>query len=199
MEHLWSDLNKLRNIYLLKSINRSTSVGERMENPAEHSWSAMVLAEFFLQKQEKADASKIDAPKIDRLRVLELLLFHDLVEIETGDICITKQGKKADKEEAEKIAMDFLAQKLPQSIATLYKERFIEYLERKTIESRFAQAIDSFDAELHEMDYKKDWKGWTEEFLRGKKKKYFEEFPFVDAAFEETTRFARENGYFVQK
>jgi len=74
-----------------------------------------------------------------------------------------------------------------------------EFEENKTKEAKFAQAIDKLDAEIHELDYKKDWKGWTEEFLKEEKEKYFEEFPKIKQAFEKITNYARENGYFNQR
>ena len=47
----------------------------------------------------------------------------------------------------------------------------------KTIEATFAQAIDKLDADIHELDYKIDWLGWTEEFARKCKQSYFNSFP----------------------
>lgn len=73
-----------------------------------------------------------------------------------------------------------------------------EYEEAKTREARFCKAIDALDAEIHEMDYKEDWKGWTEDFLRKSKEHLFDDFPELKELFEETTKFARDNGYFNQ-
>ena len=68
-----------------------------------------------------------------------------------------------------------------------------EFDENKTKEAKFAQAIDKLDAEIHELDYKKDWKGWTEEFLRKEKEIYFKEFPKIKQAFEKITNYLKEN------
>ncbi len=48
------------------------------------------------------------------------------------------------------------------------------------------------------MDYKEDWKGWTKEFLRRTKGPLFEEFPELKEAFEKTTIYTRDEGYFSQ-
>ena len=63
----------------------------------------------------------------------------------------------------------------------------------------FAKAIEELDSTLHEMDYKEDWKGWTEEFLREKKEKYYKEFPILMEIFEEFLRYANQEGFFTQK
>ena len=49
----------------------------RIENDAEHSWHIAVAAMLF---REYADD-----PKVDLLRVIKMLLVHDLVEIDAGD------------------------------------------------------------------------------------------------------------------
>ena len=49
----------------------------RYENDAEHSWHIVVAAMLF---KEYADD-----PEVDLLRVIKMLLVHDLVEIDAGD------------------------------------------------------------------------------------------------------------------
>jgi len=183
------EINRLREIYRLKEVERSNSVGVRKESSAEHSWSCLILADYFLSK------SKL---KINRLKVYELLMYHDLVEIETGDICISKVEERKNKDENERKASAILAQKLPSPLQKKFKYLFQEFLEQKTIESRFAKAIDHLDAELHELDYKEDWKGWTEEFLRSKKEHLFKEFPEMADVFEKVMVWARKEGFFSQ-
>ncbi len=152
-----NNLFNIRKFYQLKHVERNAPVGKRKESPAEHSWSCLILADYFLNKMKKKDGEALD-----RLKVYELLMYHDVVEIEAGDICISKEEK------------------------------------RKTKEAKFAKAIDALDAEIHELDYKEDWKGWTEEFLRRKKGPLVEEFPELKQAFEEIMQYAKEEGYFDQ-
>ena len=63
----------------LKQVLRRTWLMDqsRYENDAEHSWHIAVAAVLF---QEYADD-----PKVDLLRVIKMLLAHDLVEIDAGD------------------------------------------------------------------------------------------------------------------
>ena len=75
---LRSQLNFIREIDALKSVRRKTLLldGSRTENDAEHSWEmatmAIVLARYVPQGA-------------DLLRIIKMLLIHDLVEIDAGD------------------------------------------------------------------------------------------------------------------
>ena len=184
------ELERIRKIYHLKNIERSTSVGKRKESPAEHTWSSLVLADYFL------NLMKDDS--IDRLKVYEMLMYHDLIEIEVGDTCLSKIEERQDKEEKEKEALPVFKNKLPEAIRGKFEVLFTEFIEQKTHEAKFCKAVEYLDAEIHELDYKEDWKGWTEEFLREKKERLFEEFPEMREVFEKSTKFARDNGFFEQ-
>jgi putative hydrolases of HD superfamily len=184
------EILRLRVINRLKEVERFGSVGKRKESAAEHSWSCLVLADYFLSKTKS---------KIDRLKVYELLMYHDMVEIETGDIPLhpSRPRNKLAADEIE--AAEKLGRKLPKQFSEKFIQLFAEFLEQKTIEARFAKAVDQIESELHEVDQKPDWKGWTEEFLRAHKEKYVKEFPEISEAFEEITKFVRKEGYFDQK
>ena len=74
------EINKIKKLYELKKIYRSTKVENRFESSAEHSWSCLILADYFINKYHL---------NINKQKVFELLLYHDLVEIETGDTPLT--------------------------------------------------------------------------------------------------------------
>ncbi len=183
-------LQKIRTFYQLKTIERANSVGKRKESPAEHSWSCLILADYFL--------SIMKDKTLNRLKVYELLMYHDVVEIEAGDINILEDHKRKDKKEKEIQAAKILQKQLPKALSQKFIDLFNEYEEGKTTEAKFARAIDALDAEIHELDYKDDWKGWTEEFLRKKKEHLFIDFPELKALFEESVAFCRKEGYFEQ-
>ncbi len=182
------ELHKLRKFYELKNVERTAKVGARRESPAEHTWSALILADYFLNKMKNS--------KLDRLKVYELLMYHDVVEIEAGDVNLLDEQKRKHKAEREKQAAHVLHQHFPLELGKKFLVLFQEYEEGKTKEARFAKAIDALDAKIHELDYKEDWKGWTEEFLRKKKGPLFEEFPELKKFFEESLKFCRKEGYF---
>lgn len=181
------DINKYRIFNKLKSVYRAASVDNRKESSAEHSWGCLILADFFL--------SKIDQ-KIDRLRVYELLMYHDVVEIESGDMPINLNLSDAHKKDLEHNGAKKLAEKMPNVLAEKFRAMFSEFENQKTVESRFARAIDVLDAEIHELDYKQDFKGWTEEFIREKKAALFEEFPALKEVFNEVLEYMTKEGYF---
>ncbi|MDI6737250.1 MAG: HD domain-containing protein [Nanoarchaeota archaeon] len=98
----------------------------------------------------------------------------------------------------ESSAMKKMEKEMPASLGKKAALLFKEFEECRTMEAKFARAIDQLDAVIHEMDYKADWKGWTKEFLIEKKGKYFEHFPELKKAFEATVRYVEMEGYFSQ-
>ena len=96
----------LTEIDKLKQVFRQTYLldGSRQENDAEHSWH---LAMLVLTLGEYADEP------IDLLRVLKMVLIHDIVEIDAGDTFIYDAGGHLDKAERETRAADRLFGLLP--------------------------------------------------------------------------------------
>ncbi len=182
------EMNTLRIFNKLKSVYRFNSVDARKESSAEHSWASLILADFFLTKTSQS---------IDRLKVYELLMYHDVVEIEIGDTpMIPGSSNKDGQYERETAAAGILAAKLPDALQKKYTDLFGEFQEQETIESRFAKAIDQLEAQIHELDYKEDWKGWTEDYLVSNKAKYFEEFPEMLKMFNTLVGYLRSENYF---
>ena len=183
------EINKLRKFYHLKNVERKGTVLKRRESSAEHSWSTLILADYFLGFMKG---------RLNRLKVYELLMYHDIVEIEAGDVGINDEEGRKGKKERERAAMKKLREDFPVVLKEKVWDLFEEFEAEKTKESRFAKAVDFLDAQIHELDYKKDWKGWTEEMLRRYKGPYFEEFPELKEAFEKMIEFCHAEGYFSQ-
>jgi putative hydrolase of HD superfamily len=111
----------------------------RRENSAEHSWHiatmAMVLAEYAPQP-------------LDQLRVLKMLLLHDVIEIEAGDtFCFDVEGNR-DKEEREQRAADQLFDLLPADQSAEFRAIWDEFETGETAEARFANSLDRFQVLL---------------------------------------------------
>jgi putative hydrolase of HD superfamily len=119
----------------LKSITRRTSLidGSRLENSAEHSWH-LALAAIVLREH--------GATPVDALRVLELVIVHDLVEIDAGDAFAYDTAAQSIRAEREQNAADRLFGLLPDGQAEYLRELWEEFEARQTIESRFANALD---------------------------------------------------------
>jgi putative hydrolase of HD superfamily len=119
----------------LKEIFRQTlnSQSRRRENDAEHSWA---LCLFVVTLAEHSNAP------IDVLRVLRMLLIHDLVEIDAGDTFAYDTARMADQHEREARAADRIFGLLPADQCAEFRALWDEFEERKTAESKFAAAID---------------------------------------------------------
>ena len=118
----------------LKAITRKTKpVGlSRYENSAEHSWQICVMACLF------AGESQL---KIDIARVVELLLVHDIPEIEVGDT-IVYAGKTAAQADAEREGAERIFNTLPPTQAQWAFAAWEEFETRQSNEAIFAYAID---------------------------------------------------------
>ena len=183
------ELHKLRKFYQLKTVYRKNTVTGRKESSAEHSWSCLILADYFLSQMKE---------KLDRLKVYELLMYHDVVEIEAGDVCISDEKGRIGKKERELQAVQVLKKDIPNVLKEKFAALFHEFEEEKTREAKFAKAIDALDAQIHEMDYKGDWKGWPADFLQKKKGHLFEEFPELKETFQKLMEYLKKEGYFDQ-
>lgn len=183
------DLDGFSLLNRLKQVYRAGSVGSRKESAAEHTWSAMVLADYFFDKIDK---------KLDCTKVFELLLYHDVVEIEAGDTVFEPGNEAARKTQAarELAAAKKLRTSLP--MGERFFALFAEFEEGKTLEARYARAIETFDAIIHEVDYKHEWKGWTKKFVLDHKEKYFLEFPALHEALLKVLDELEARGYFSQ-
>jgi len=186
----FQEIIRLSIINKLKSVYRLNSVDKRKESSAEHSWSCIVLADYILNKY------KID---VDRLKVYELLMYHDLSEIHTGDFPFIPGADRGEKKDKELLAAKKLEKELPEQLGKKYYEIFTEFEEQKTNESRFAKAIDILDAQIHEIDYKEDWKGWTKDFLlNNKRSECFNYYPELKEEFLNLLNHLEQEGYFNQ-
>lgn len=119
----------------LKSILRRTGLmdGSRRENSAEHSWHLALMA---LVLAEHANES------IDMVRVVKMLLVHDVVEIDADDTFCYDTAGMADKEARELRAAERLFGQLPDPQGADLMALWQEFEARQTPESRFANALD---------------------------------------------------------
>jgi putative hydrolase of HD superfamily len=119
----------------LKRISRQTILTDhsRQETSAEHSWHLGVMALVL---------SEYSQTGIDLLRVLKMVLIHDLVEIDAGDTYCYDQVERQDQEEREEKAADRLFGLLPGDQAGELRGLWEEFEARKTAEARFAAALD---------------------------------------------------------
>ena len=132
----------LREIDRLKSIVRLTPLIDRSrrENSAEHSWH---LAMYALVLAEHAAGS------VDVLRVVKMLLIHDIVEIDAGDVPFHVPATHVGQAERERLAAERLFGLLPDAQAVEFRELWFEFEAAETDDAKFAKALDRFQPMLH--------------------------------------------------
>lgn len=132
-------LNFLATADRLKTVMRAGWLinGTRNENSAEHSWH---LALYALVMRQVAGAD------VDISRVIRMLILHDLVEIDTGDVPIHAQGgalhHSAAQLEAESAAATRIFGLLPVAQAAELRAIWNEFEQADTPDARFAKALD---------------------------------------------------------
>lgn len=178
------EIEKIKKLYDLKHVLRGIHIHGRKESSAEHSRSALILADYFINVMKL---------HIDTLKVYELLMYHDVVEIETGDTPINHVEEREKMKKQEMAAMEKIIGEIPDVLKDKFRQLFLEFEAQETLESRFAQAIDKLDADLYAMEHPIDeWGEWTEELVRGLKQKYYIEFPEMNDMFEKLIVFYKE-------
>ena len=123
----------------LKSVMRATTLvdGSRPENSGEHSWH---LALYALVLADQA------APGVNIDRVIRMLLLHDLVEIDVGDVPIHSQNGQAhasvETKAAEAKAADRIFSLLPNDLRADLRALWDEFEAAETPDARFAKSLD---------------------------------------------------------
>lgn len=137
----------------LKSIlRRSYLLNEtRHENTAEHSWHLAVMA---LVLAEHAGA------EVNALQVLQMLLVHDIVEIDSGDTYIYDAAGNDTKAEREQAAARRIFGLLPEDQQLEITQLWQEFEARETPEAKFAAALDRLMPLLH--NYHTQGRSWRE-------------------------------------
>jgi putative hydrolase of HD superfamily len=141
-ERLESQVRFILEVDKLKEVFRQTvcTQSRRPENDAEHSWH-LCLAVIVL-------AEHANKPGLDVLRVLKMLIIHDLVEIDAGDTFAYDTAAMANQHEREARAADRIFSLLPADQAREFRALWDEFEDRTTAESQFAAAIDRFQPML---------------------------------------------------
>ncbi len=122
----------------------------RQENSAEHSWHialmALILSEY------------VENLQVDVFRVVKMLLIHDLIEIDAGDTFCYDDNACEGQHERELQAAKRIFNLLPVDQAQQLQSIWEEFEARKTLNSRFANALDRLQPLLN--NYYTDGKMW---------------------------------------
>ncbi len=141
MERLLKQIEFIKEIDKIKYIQRQTKLfnSDRRENDAEHSWHLAMMALVL--------AEHSNAP-INILKILKMVLIHDIVEIDTGDVFIYDTLKNHTNTEEELKSAKRIFGILPEEQSKELMEIWLEFEEGKTNEAKFAKALDRFEPTL---------------------------------------------------
>lgn len=123
----------------LKSVLRAGRLcdGSRRENTAEHSWHLGLYALVM---------GGIAAPGVDPARVIRMLILHDLVEIDTGDVPIHANGGASHHSQRQIAAEQAAAQRifglLPDTQGQEFRTLWDEFEAAETPDAMFGKALD---------------------------------------------------------
>lgn len=137
-DQLLQQINFIKEIDKIKYIQRKTKLfhSDRPENDAEHSWHLAMMTIVL--------AEHSDVP-VDVLKVLKMVLIHDIVEIDAGDTFIYDTQKSHSNTENELIAAKRIFGLLPDEQANELIAIWQEFEAGETPEARFAKAMDRIE------------------------------------------------------
>ncbi|MBI3885464.1 MAG: HD domain-containing protein [Opitutae bacterium] len=142
------EIDKLKNV-----LRRTYVTGSgRPENSAEHTWHIVLMAVTLAEHSA--------FPHLDVLRVVKMLLIHDLVEIDAGDTFAYDTAGHADKRAREVTAAERLFGLLPPDQAAEFRALWEEFEATATPEARFALAMDRVQAVM--LNLAADGGAWKE-------------------------------------
>lgn len=195
-EFVLSELKKLQYLYGLQRVIRSNLTRNediKTESVADHIFALGILATYFSQVEM--------LPKLDMYQVQQLITWHDIDEIETGDtIGYLKIVTESVDEES------ILSKVIDKSPSLLHKhihKAICEYKAQKTIESRFVKALDKIDPIIYFLNEngKKVFEvsPATKEQHCRIKEPYLQDFPYIKRFHEVTLPIFEKQGYFAKE
>ena len=118
----------------LKSVTRANVIadGSRFENTAEHSWHLCLWAQVFADQSHGANIP----------RVIQMLLLHDLIEVDAGDHPIHLPQDVEQVRDLEVAAAERIYALLPADQAIAYRLLWDEFEDGTTTDARYARMLD---------------------------------------------------------
>lgn len=152
-ENLLKQIDFIKEIDKIKYIQRKTKLlnNDRPENNAEHSWHLAMMALVLAEHSNKP---------IDILKVVKMLLIHDIVEIDAGDTFIYDTQKNHTNTEEELRAAERIFGILPEQQAKEFIEIWKEFEDGVTNEAKFAKSMDRLEPLLQ--NYSNNGGTWAE-------------------------------------
>lgn len=165
MDKLAQQIAFIKEIDKIKYIQRKTKLfdSQRNENDAEHSWHLAMMTIVLAEHSNE---------KIDLLKVIKMVLIHDIVEIDAGDIFIYDTQKNHDNTEEETKAAKRIFGILPQNQAEELIQIWEEFEAGETHEAKFAKSMDRLEPLLQNTSNKGGtWKEFDVDYEKVYEKK----------------------------
>ncbi|MDI9880267.1 HD domain-containing protein [Flectobacillus longus] len=137
-DNLLKQIAFIKEIDKVKYIQRKTKLfnSDRNENDAEHSWHLAIMAVVLAEHSNE---------NIDVLKVIKMLLIHDIVEIDAGDTFIYDTQKNHTNTDEERLAANRIFGLLPKAQAEELIEIWEEFEAGETKEAKFAKSMDRLE------------------------------------------------------
>lgn len=128
----------IKEIDKIKYIQRKTKLfnSDRCENDAEHSWHLAMMALVLAEHSNES---------IDVLKVVKMVLIHDIVEIDAGDTFIYDTEKDHSNTNEELAAAKRIFGLLPAKQAAAFIAIWEEFEAGETAEAKFARSMDRLE------------------------------------------------------
>ena len=162
MTRLFDEVFKLKNLLRRGWLIRE--IPNRTESDAEHCYSMTMLALEIMAKNDL---------KLDQLKVLKMIAYHELGEIDAGDMTIVDKVPKDVKYQKELAGITRISKEydMPEIL-----DLWLEFEECKTPEAQFVRKLDKFDCVLQSKVYSEiyDKPELFEEFKTNGKDYYYD-------------------------
>ncbi|OXB08069.1 HD domain-containing protein [Flavobacterium pectinovorum] len=137
-EDLLNQIAFIKEIDKVKYIQRKTKLfnSDRNENDAEHSWHLALMTIVLAEHSNEP---------IDVLKVVKMVLIHDIVEIDSGDVFIYDSEKNHCNTDEERLAANRIFGLLPKNQAEELIAIWEEFEAGETNEAKFAKAMDRLE------------------------------------------------------
>ena len=164
-EDLIRQIDFIKEIDKLKYIQRRTKLfnSDRNENDAEHSWHLAMMAVVL---------SGHSNVSIDVLKVVKMVLIHDIVEIDAGDTFIYDTVKNHVNTDLERAAAERIFGLLPEKQAQELIAIWEEFEAGETDEAKFAKSMDRLEPLLQNVSNNGGtWKEYNVDYSKVYEKK----------------------------
>ncbi|CAA9196486.1 hypothetical protein FLA105534_01149 [Flavobacterium bizetiae] len=137
-EDLLNQIAFIKEIDKVKYIQRKTKLfnSDRCENDAEHSWHLALMAIVLAEHSNEP---------IDVLKVVKMVLIHDIVEIDAGDIFLYDSQLNHDNTDEERLAANRIFGLLPEKQVQDFIAIWEEFEAGETNEAKFARSMDRLE------------------------------------------------------